>query len=752
MNRIQRFFQNVIGYKQPKQRNLVPFTPIDQGIFTSYDLSIEAQLEQYKGWVYAAVSKIASECASINIKLMQMDDKGDVQEVDKHPALDLLDVVNPFTTKSDLIEITKMYELLTGDAFWWLLKGTNGDIVEIWQYLRPDLISVIPSKENFISHYNYKVPGRGETIRFEVDEIIQFKRPNPFNPYRGISPVKAGEWAIGTDNQAAEYNWRFFGNNARPDYVIKFDDGIDSDQAKLLRTQWENAHQGNKNAHRVAILSKGDVKNIGLSQKDMDFLAQREFSRDEILAMFKVPKALLDPQEINYASAQVAKNIFAEQVIIPEMKRFINTLNEFLLPHFNDDRLFFDFDSPLEDNPDVLLKRYEVLSKVGAISPNEIRQMEGLEPFEGGDDIKPIPDGSISNVKKKIKTIIKPRSRSTTAELIKKIKDELKDSKALDKKKQLVLTKNGDKVKTAREKWADKYFKKQDKEIMKDEKEFATLLAREFQRQKKSVLNSMSKKSIGFAFNVKAESNQFIDIFSLVQKVLVLKYGETALEDLGLSGFDMSNNAKDYLKKNALIFCTSVNETSKTRISNIIQRGEEKGQDIRTVAKEIEKSFDSWSDIKNPGARARSIAHTETARSSNFATVEGWKQSGVVRAKEWYTNPGACPICIPRNGKTISIDKSFNFPNEITDAGFGDVSEPPAHVNCRCLTLPVVIKKSEQMMMYKKEIDALRASISETEQRGQKTISEIQRKADKEVEELRKTRDKLNKTLDEQGD
>ncbi|RTK92487.1 MAG: phage portal protein [Rickettsiales bacterium] len=36
-----------------------------------------------------------------------------------------------------------------------------------------------------------------------------------------------------------------------------------------------------------------EYKAINMSQKDMDYIEQRRLSRDEILAAFKVPKAIL---------------------------------------------------------------------------------------------------------------------------------------------------------------------------------------------------------------------------------------------------------------------------------------------------------------------------------------------------------------------------------------------------------------------------------------------------------------------------
>jgi len=44
----------------------------------------------------------------------------------------------------------------------------------------------------------------------------------------------------------------------------------------------------------VAILDLGlKASNVSPSQREMDFVEQRRFSRDEILSMFKVPKVIL---------------------------------------------------------------------------------------------------------------------------------------------------------------------------------------------------------------------------------------------------------------------------------------------------------------------------------------------------------------------------------------------------------------------------------------------------------------------------
>ncbi len=129
------------------------------------------------------------------------------------------------------------------------------------------------------------------------------------------------------------------------------------------------------------------------------------------------------------------------------------------------------------------------------------------------------------------------------------------------------------------------------------------------------------------------------------------------------------------------------------------------------------------------------------ARNTEFATVEGWKQSGVVTKKVWHINPGACPICIPLDGKTVSLTKEYspNLPSGSTLET--KVSAPPAHPNCGCFVLPITITKQQQMINMKKKEDELEKVIQENKDKTDKNIKEIKENAknviEKEVGNLR---------------
>jgi hypothetical protein len=98
------------------------------------------------------------------------------------------------------------------------------------------------------------------------------------------------------------------------------------------------------------------------------------------------------------------------------------------------------------------------------------------------------------------------------------------------------------------------------------------------------------------------------------------------------------------------------------------------------------------------------IARTEALRASNSATVEAYRQSGVVSGKEWLAerDDRTCDFCLDMDGKVVDLDENyFNQGDELTVEGqtmtvdYADVGEPPLHADCRCTEIPVLISTKE---------------------------------------------------------
>jgi len=346
-------------------------------------------LEQYEKslYVFACVYKIAEKVASTDFDLYQiLNSKGDVREIQNHPALDLIHKVNPFQTKSEFLKITMINKKLCGDAFWYKVRNERGQVVELWN-LRPDFIEIVKDPESFIKAYKFNKADGTQEI-FDPANIVHFKYPTPLDDFFGTSPIKSATVRIDTESYAGQYQRDFFLNNARPDGVIKVNAGmnIDAETKDEIREEFEKRHKGVGKNSRLAIV-EGDIEyqQVSINQREMDFIESMKFTRDDILVAFGVPKAIVAiTDDVNRANAETSMYIFLSEVIKPELTMLMEKINEMLIiPDFGDN-LFLTFDDPTPENREQTIKEYETGVKNNYLLINEIRAKENLEPIEGG--------------------------------------------------------------------------------------------------------------------------------------------------------------------------------------------------------------------------------------------------------------------------------------------------------------------------------------------------------------------------------
>lgn len=367
---------------------------INSSIFSFLNPSAGSQfregdyLRAYKGWVYACVNAIAEAFSEIELTLQQKAKDG-WQDVPDHPALDLLHKVNNFQSFLDLTYATQAYLELDGNAFWYLPRNGKGAPVEIW-YMDPTKMQIVKSEQDFIGGYIF-TNEKGTKIPFEVNEIIHFKRFNPWNKYRGIGTVQAAAISIDIDTYASEWQRNFFGNSAMPAGILSSEGSLSQDQYDRIKANWDAKYRGVQNAHKMAIL-EGGLKYTSLTptSREMQFIEGRKAIRDEILGIFRVHPIIVSVTDnVNLANAEVGEYVFSKFTVKPKMRTFVSTLNEFYLPIFSLDsqKYRLHFKDPVPES--IEQKRLDIESGIKNyyLTPNEARAQIGQEPIDGGDEL-----------------------------------------------------------------------------------------------------------------------------------------------------------------------------------------------------------------------------------------------------------------------------------------------------------------------------------------------------------------------------
>jgi HK97 family phage portal protein len=654
----------------------------------------------YTSWVYLAVSTIAQEVAGIQLKLFKEDSKGNVEQVFKHPSLDLLTHANDFMTQYDLFERLQSNQELQGNEYWFLTyQGQEPN--NIFPLL-PGSVVPVQGKFEYVKAYHYFVDGQKHLI--PPQNIIQFKQFNPFSDVVGLSTLSAALVSADTDNYAREYNKKYFENDGRPDVILKTPETLSPEDQKKLVNSWHQNHGGPSRQFRTAVAS-GDlsIEAFQITQRDMEYLEGRKFNRDEIMAIFRVPLAVAGfTGNETYASAKAAAYSFGARTITPKMTRIINTLNEFYLPLFKDTQgMYFEFVSPILEDRDLIIKGYESGLKNGWLSINDVRRMEDLAPIDGGEPVM-IPF-NVTPLGEPIEG--KQPTREPVAKIAKMIAESV--FKNMPKKKE----EEADKPKelTAEEKEFERKgefrCKQRNNRGLAYEKQFAAALEELWTGQAQRAINNLKsalarknwKATAPNVLDKEKEVSATIDLFTPLMTEVTEVEGAAALEYLGLladEAFVLTPELRKFVEGNTKKFAGEITDVTSKKLRATIAAGLEKGESITDLEKRI---LDS---VSFSPARAENIARTETIRAQGKAELQVWKDSGVVVGKVWYTalDERVCPYCEPMHGKTITLKDAFFSKGEEQIGNDGTklsldyeaVEAPPLHPSCRCVLIPEI--------------------------------------------------------------
>lgn len=353
----------------------VPFASRAQsyagGIFGS-NRSAEAQLRAMSatGTLFAIVDRTSNATALVDWKLWRKAKSGkkeDRTEVTSHAALELWNRPNKFMPRQEFVETSTQHYDLTGETEWVIARAPGFKLpLEMWP-VRPDRMTPQPDRETFLKGWVYTSPD-GEQVPLELDEVIQLRRPNPLDPYRGLSPVLSILPDLDTARYAAEWSRAFFLNSAQPGGIIEVPVHLSDPEFDEMRDRWAEQHKGVGNAHKVAIVEYGAKwADRTISQRDMQFVELRGATSAAIREAYGIPKfAIGDLDDVNRATAEAAKAWFAEQLTVPRLERIKGALNNELLPMYGPtgEGLEFDYCDPVP--PDTTVEAEQLTARSAA--------------------------------------------------------------------------------------------------------------------------------------------------------------------------------------------------------------------------------------------------------------------------------------------------------------------------------------------------------------------------------------------------
>lgn len=351
------------------------------GPVTGWEAWTEEQVERLavtSSWVFSDINTIASEASQAPFGVYRQEAES-LEEVTAHPFEMLLQRPNAHMGKAFFVQYTLWWALLRGEAYWWLVPDRAGGLAEMWP-IPAQRMQPIPDAKEYIRGFYYKPLHGRKPVEIPAGQVFFYRRhPNPFDYHRGLSPLTAYRLALETDDGARKWNRDTFDNEATLRKIISLPKELS--RPEFDRRKTEIIDEFVENRRRLMVARAGDVtvQDIGLSHDDLEFLAGREFTREEIDRVFGVPAGFW-AKEATRANAEAAKATMIEQGVWPVLVGLSEEITaQIVAPYYGED-LRGQFDDIRPRDRRLLVEERRQYWQVKTV--DEARGDLGLDPLE----------------------------------------------------------------------------------------------------------------------------------------------------------------------------------------------------------------------------------------------------------------------------------------------------------------------------------------------------------------------------------
>lgn len=387
---ISRFF--VKADVEQRRNNLnnpnTPLTP--ENIFGFYGgtskagVSVDGETALSLSAVWRAVGVISGTIALLPIEIIRENQKGDQVKAPRHPVQFLLgDSPNDEVSAYDFMQALVANAALTGNGYAYIER-------DLRQSAAKAIYNIDPRRVTPFFDGTGKLFYRIDQYKDAVSprDVIHIKGLT-WNGFSGMDMIAHHKENFGLAIANRDYGANFYSNGAHLSGALVHPGKLTNDQYARIKSSWQQQYGSSANSGKTAILEDGmKFERLGLDPITAQFLETGRKTIADVSRIFGVPQFLLeDLDRATFNNIEQLTLLFVRHTILPWCERIRNEFNRkvFSTSERGRYKIRFVLSSLLQGDTQSRGEYYSKLFNVGALSPNDIRRMEGLNPVEGGD-------------------------------------------------------------------------------------------------------------------------------------------------------------------------------------------------------------------------------------------------------------------------------------------------------------------------------------------------------------------------------
>jgi HK97 family phage portal protein len=302
-----------------------------------------------------------------------------------HAVQSLLRQPNEWQTGFEFRGMILAHALLRGNGY--AIKLTVRGQTEELIPLVPDRVKVNIHKDGTFDYTVWPLLG-GSPATFGPDEIFHLRGIST-DGYVGRSVIADARNTIGLGEVQEGYAAEAFRDGGVQRIALIHPGEVSPGARKNIQDSWIEIYGGRGKYSKPAVLEEGmKPEKIGLTAQEMQFLDGRQFSVEDIARFFRV-----QPHKIGHLARATNNNVESMELdhvistLRPWARRFEETVSRDLIGDRTESEylprhLFQDL---LRGDPQKRHQTYAQGRQWGYYSANDVRELEDLNPIDGGD-------------------------------------------------------------------------------------------------------------------------------------------------------------------------------------------------------------------------------------------------------------------------------------------------------------------------------------------------------------------------------
>jgi HK97 family phage portal protein len=274
-------------------------------------------------WVYRAINALAEQVANIPFRFSTANGGGE-NLITSGPLQDFYNRPHPHINAFQYWELRVIWLMLRGESFRVPVRDSAGRVRSVLLLDPARFQHVI--QDNQLVGWRYTSYTRETPLASQVllpEEVWHEKLPNPFDFWRGLSPLAVAGTAASTDYAASLHMRGIMENNGEAGLILRTSEQLDPEQREQILAALRERKRRAGSADRPVLLWGGtEIVTPKLSSSDEQFLANRKFSLTEICSAFGVPEEIItSTNAAKYDVMAGARLNFIENRVVPLCRR-----------------------------------------------------------------------------------------------------------------------------------------------------------------------------------------------------------------------------------------------------------------------------------------------------------------------------------------------------------------------------------------------------------------------------------------------